>query len=509
MGQRQQTSVRISTRALECLSAVANDRDVSREQAVRELLREHVAAQAAASEERRLTHISTALRFPPPVPGRRRPDGRVRLAVRLDPDLADRAASMSLRLPGQAARRGFRDYGARPLTDAVVTAIARVKPFVDHGLEGLPPLLTHREAVGLWRLTIAATLTRAEQRVLFGSQGDPTADVLREEDVAWHDPWRFGVALHLARQLLTGPDAEANLRMLWDQTKEFESLRSDLELSDDLDHRYLEGMSWPANDLQGRGGAAVWRAQRKLAVERIAYWLSSGSGPIPVEPPGWTLVVPAGWRGYRFGYRDLPPLRQSELDHGRVLRVDAGSRSVLWPYDAAGAPIRGVDAVIAGAGDIPPAELVELILLTAEDTETYPRVPAIVACELGFISPTDRDRLVADAARHNESEIAGVLRRARRLGREAQDALRAKADDPQRFAALARRWHLRCHLTQPTWTWPVESISDALASGASPAQLRWLASATRRIRGYQLERDMERAWSQAFWLGRTVVDDGV
>lgn len=132
---RRQTSVRVSPRAVEALDAVARGRGVSREKAARELLDEHVAAQAAGSEDLRLTHISTALRFPPPRPGRVG-DGRVALRVRLEEGVAERAGAMSLRLPGQAGRRAFRHYNTRPLTDALVTAIARVHPFVDAGLEG-------------------------------------------------------------------------------------------------------------------------------------------------------------------------------------------------------------------------------------------------------------------------------------------------------------------------------------------------------------------------------------
>ncbi len=142
----------------------------------------------------------------------------------------------------------FRDYGARPLTDAVVTAIARVEPFVDDGLDGLPPLLTQRAAHGLWQLTVAATLRRAEQRVLHDPR-DETASVLREGDAAWHAPWRFAVALHLARELLTGPHAEANLAMVTEQTAaEFGLLRSDLELTTDFDHPLLQGAPAPRSD---------------------------------------------------------------------------------------------------------------------------------------------------------------------------------------------------------------------------------------------------------------------
>ena len=101
MAARPQTSVRISVRALTCLSAIAGDRGVSRDQAVRELLLEHVTAQEAATEDRRLSHISTVLRFPPPRPGRG-PDGRIRLAVRLEPEVAARAVAAAARTGGAA-----------------------------------------------------------------------------------------------------------------------------------------------------------------------------------------------------------------------------------------------------------------------------------------------------------------------------------------------------------------------------------------------------------------------
>jgi hypothetical protein len=56
-------------------------------------------------------------------------------------------------------------------------------PYVDDGLERLQALLRHREALGLWRLVVAATLTRAEQRALLKASLGRAAEVLREEDL--------------------------------------------------------------------------------------------------------------------------------------------------------------------------------------------------------------------------------------------------------------------------------------------------------------------------------------
>ena len=508
MADRQQTHLRVSPRALECLAAVARARGVSQPEAVRQLLREHVAAQSKVPEEHRLTHVSTVLRFPPPPAHRGADDGRRRLAPRLEPGLAAAAVAMSLRLPGQPARRGFHDYAPRPLTDAVTTAIARAMPYVDDGLESLPPLLRHREALGLWRLVVGATLTRAEQRALLTASPGPAAAVLREEDVAWHDPWRFTVARHLAVGLLAGGKEADGRRMLWDQGEEFDRLRHDLERSD-LDHPLLEGLTWPANDLQGRGGAAVWRAERVLSLEHLARWITAGdgAGTAVVDPPGWTLQAPSEWLGWRFRHGDrLPTQQQADLASGRVLRVDDGSRSVLWPYDADGGPVAGFSDVLAGVGNVSPAEVVELVLVTAEDIGTYPSVPAATACTLGFISESERDSLLAEAEARNRAEIADVLRRAARAEPADRAALAAAASDPARFGRMARRLRLRCWFTPPSWRWEVQSVQAALTHGASAAQLRWLAEATRGTRGWALERSMRAASIRAFWQGGPAAD---
>ena len=497
---------------MECLMTIATARGLPRDETVRRLLHQHISTQLAGTEEERLTHISTVLRFPPPPPGRRRPDGRVRLAVRLDEGVAGRAGALSLRLPGQAASRGFRDYGARPLTDAVVTAIARVKPFVDEGLEGLPPLLTQRQALGLWRLTVAATLTRAEQRVLYGPEVDGELSiVLREEDVAWHSPWRFQVALHLARQLLTGASEKAGLEMITAQTSEFQTLVWDLERTDDFDdHSLLRGLADPEHDVQGRGGTAVWRARRTTAMTSVGEWITTPGGPrtCHVVTPGWKLTMPPNWRGYHLRFpAEVPPTRMADLEAGRVVRVDAGSKLVLWPYGPKGVPIPGFESVLAGAGNIGAAELVELVLLEREHPFTYPRVPATTAHELGFISSVQRDDLIADAAAETRLSMAAALHRAKRLSHEEQQALKRATANPEHFARLAARSGIRFHVTQPAWIWHIGSVADAMTKGISGARLEWLAGASRTIRTYALESDMEGAWHQAFWLGRTYLDE--
>ncbi|MCZ2850195.1 hypothetical protein [Modestobacter sp. VKM Ac-2978] len=485
---------------------IAKERGVSREQALRDLLDAHVAEQSGCAEGDRLSHISTVLHYPPRPPGRQS-DGRVRLSLRLDEGVAELASSMSLRLPGQALRRAFEDYASRPLTDAVVTAIARARPFVDEGLEGLPPLLRQRETQGLWRLTVAATLTLAEQQVVLSRPTDPTTAVLRGQDVAWHDPWRFAVALHLARRLLIGPQSAASRHMLWEQGDEFELLRFDFERTEDFDHPLLRGLSWPHRDLQGRGGAAVWRAERSLALERFATWMTGPTGTsTTVDPPEWEVTVPEGWHG-------RPPVaekgqlssqEQADVDAGRLVHIEVGDQSVLWPYGESGSPVRGIDAVGAGAGSIAPAELVELILIRTEDVGRRLRVPAATACELGFIPPAERDALVVAAEVETHAEIARVLTEA---SEPELWALRAAAHAPERFARIARRAGMQCFIVRPTWTWYVDSVPEVLAAGASREQLLWLGGGMRRLQRMALEDSMRSAALRAYWLGQPDIPD--
>ena len=49
-----------------------------------------------------------------------------------------------------------------------------------------------------------------------------------DEEVAWHAPARFQVAGNIARDLLSGPDAIANERLLYEQRAEWDAMRDRL-----------------------------------------------------------------------------------------------------------------------------------------------------------------------------------------------------------------------------------------------------------------------------------------
>jgi plasmid stability protein len=174
----KQTSVRVPREAVAALEAYAAKHGKSRDAALRAALQNYVTTQSALEPEQRLTHVTTVLRYPPQPPGRGRPDPRAHLRFRIDTGLKTEATDLGYRLPGQSRRHGHHDYAARPLTDAVMTAIHEAEPFTVTGTEDLPQTLTQRIALALWRLAAAATITEAETQALWTS-GDPDLACLR------------------------------------------------------------------------------------------------------------------------------------------------------------------------------------------------------------------------------------------------------------------------------------------------------------------------------------------
>lgn len=258
----EETNVRLPRCAFSALAVVAARRGIARDEAVRQVLGEHVQLQENLEPEDRLTHISTVLRYPAPPQRRGNPRADRPLRLRLVPGMVSRARAVSLRLPGQSLR-AHRDYQTRLLTDAVMTAIAVQEPFTDEFLEGLLPLVRHGAAVGLWQLAAAATSTVPENvihdaafeaRSPYGGPATPPsaeksaaqrrllliAEAL-DEEVAWHSSARFHVAANIARDMLGGANPSANERLLYEQRAEWDEIRLDLRGGGAARARYLRG----------------------------------------------------------------------------------------------------------------------------------------------------------------------------------------------------------------------------------------------------------------------------
>jgi rRNA-processing protein FCF1 len=87
----QESNVRIPACAWDALEKIKVARGVSRDEAVRQLVEEHVVAQEGRAPDERLTHISTVLRYPPPPRLTTDRDLARRLRVRLSSAVVVRA----------------------------------------------------------------------------------------------------------------------------------------------------------------------------------------------------------------------------------------------------------------------------------------------------------------------------------------------------------------------------------------------------------------------------------
>ncbi|MFG1628984.1 hypothetical protein [Kribbella sp. NPDC049227] len=506
MAKYQETNVQVPGCAATALGNLMAAHNLSRDEMLRRLLSRHVERQQALPEDDRLTHISTVLRYPPPPRHRGEESIALRLRLRLPPGLAEAARGLSLLLPGQSPRRGHRDYQARSLADAVVTAIVVEHPFDDEVLSGLLPLLRHRSVHGLWRLVVAATTTRAEASVI--KRGDQRSlDVAHflEEDVAWHDRFRYEMVDYLARKLLGLPnvDEREQLRheqMLYDQKpRGWGGIKQSLERRDP---EWFAGAPVPSRDFAGRGGAAVWRAERRVELREIGLWLLRGpTRTHKVEPPGWTLRIPTSWKRVAVPIGEpLPRPLATLIQEDRALQMQVGSQQLIWPVLSISDPVPSLHTVIKAAGPCPAVEIAEALLLNLDRDYIGPvLVPAHRAHNLGLIDLAVRDQLVANARDATSRNMRDVIDANPHLEPAQRSALIAAMTSPALFARLVQPLGARGPFVQrPLWLWKVRSLATELANDASVARIRWLTPAVMRLRQRALEQSMEDAGRLAF-----------
>ncbi|MEU5036107.1 hypothetical protein AB0G48_18400 [Streptomyces rubiginosohelvolus] len=539
-----ETNVRVPLCALTALTALAARDGASRDAMVRRLLAEHVQRQERKLPEDRLTHISTTLRYPPPPVGRKSPHTGVPLRLRLPLGLADRARAVSLVLPGQYPR-AHRHYQSRALTDAVMTAIASEELFTDEALDGLLPLLRHRAANNLWRLASVALCTRPEFHLLHaaeklrdGMQDGTVQGLDREQqrlldtvaalenEIAWHSPARFTTAANIAREHLTGPRAEEGERILYEEGDDFDDLyRDTLHAREETRRKLLCGTV--EYDWSGRGGTAVWRAERQVTLRDFEDWLiGPGTGPsqILTTPPGWALFRPGAWSAAapaltRDGQLPQPfPQWQRE---GRVLTFPYRNRQAMWPLQriqrAPGwEPVPGIEALLTPARALPAEKVIgyiEALLIEwnhpwqTEKEPSFPRVLEISAgraYELGMITAEERRTAMVQAREETLRGMDAAIARFEADGADTESLrdLRAARGSFSRFKSEAKRIdpHVasRLRVTRARWRWPGGSAAAEFRAGASADLVQWLAAAAHRESKLILELAMHKAWQDAF-----------
>ncbi len=553
MVARYETNVRVLPCVLEALNRIVARRGLSRDETVRQVLAEHVTSQETCSPEDRLTHISTVLRHPAPAwRGQQRVDRPLRL--RLPEGLAERAREVSLRLPGQY-QRAHKDYVARQLTDAVVTAIAVNQPFTDDILDGLLPVLRHNAALGLWQLAVAVTSTRPERAIQDAAEyirarppGTLTLAEKRlllvseqlDEEVSWHAPFRFDAAASLARTFLRGNAAETNENMLYQQGNEWNEVRLDLR-HDRNRSRWIQDVApW---DASGRGSTTVWRAERKVEVQDFTDWLLTLNDAVPrsreMNPPGWTLRMPAEWETYVVPRgRELPTRFARWAAVRQVLVVSIAGQQVVWPLRPGHQrPVPGIEPLAATAGTLPPqdiGEFLEAILIewgtpptdarhdvlfdgddgedpydaSIEAEQETPQLwlPVDKAFEFGFVDADQRR--IAMAAAHQHTQSLPHWRR-------TSEPVVAKPEitlDPEFQLLVTRRRTGRT--AKPMWRWPRSSVVREVVAGTSPDVVGWLADRALWTARRTLHGVMEQTWHDGFdhhpltfWRPGAIPDD--
>ncbi|WP_149265057.1 hypothetical protein [Actinomadura sp. K4S16] len=548
-----ETNVRILPCVLDALQVIVARRGTSRDGTLRQLLGEHVERQESLDPDERLTHVSTVLRYPRPPFGRRAPRPDRPLRLRLPSDLVPRARAVSLHLPGQSPR-AHRDYQSRSLTDAVVTAIAFEERFSDEFLDGLRPMLRHGSARGLWHLAAAATSTAPEVAVLAEAEalraegpGSPPRNPreLRllliaeelEEQVAWHAPMRFQVAANLARDLLTGPPADQNEQMLYQQGQEWERHLVDLRDGGKARDRARAGV--PEKGGLGRGATAVWRAERRVETQDFTDWLIEPHHQLErkIRPPGWPVRLPAHWHGRSVAAQTAPvPDPYADwLTEGRVLAFPYQEQHVVWPLVPAPgiagcAPVPEFEPVVRAASTIRADRIVafiEAILIdwhgeddpaeTGDDL-SWPseiggehsevdmrlRLPIDKAHEYGFIDLEEKRRAMDDARAATLRSMTEIIDSIPSSEPEVRRALQEAYGDSRQFGRIAQKartyWGVRIRftVTRAWWHWPGGSVAGAAAAGRRPDLVECLAGWAFRQSSLILEFVMQRAWDDAF-----------
>lgn len=540
-----ETNVRLPSCAFDALTAVMARRGTSRDATVRGLLAEYVERQEQTGPDDRLTHVSTVLRYPPPPRWRKDPRQDRPLRLRAGTDLLERARAVSLVLPGQY-QRAFRDYQSRALTDAVMTAIAVAEPFTDGFLDGLLPLLHHRAARNLWRLATAGLSTGPERALLEAAvavreatAGTPETALnpdtqhllavtkVLEKDVAWHSPARFQVATNLARELLTGPQADANERLLQEEGEGWNDLYLDTLYADKDRQAHLQ-RGTTSYDWSGRGGGAVWRAERQVSLDNLGDWLTgrlqTDTDQYVVRPPGWVLSRPPGWHALvpdPTSPGRLPQPYATWTDQGRTLALPSRDGQAVWPLqrqpDRAGfEPVPGAEALLAVAGGLKPGQVlsyIEALLIDWNhqfDADDDPDlrlaldVPVGPAYDFGLISAEERQRAMAEARTatlNSMDEVIDLLTDGD-FDEEDLQYLRQVRGNVRRFTQVASRLDpsigalFRAH--KATWRWPGLSVAGEFLAGTSTDLVQWLATAAHARSSLIAQQSMRLAWDSAF-----------
>jgi hypothetical protein len=339
-----------------------------------------------------------------------------------------------------------------------------------------------------------------------------------DEEVSWHSPLRFTVAASIARGMLSGANAEANERILYEQRPEWNEKR--LDLCHSIYKAFLWREASVKSDWSGRGGAAVWRAHRRVEQQDFENWLmrrSRDNSPVErhVRPPGWLVRSPNTWRTCVIPtWKTEVPERFSRwLATGRLLAFPAQERQVLWPLTPIPDPpgwetVPGIEPVINAAKGLRPHQIsgfIEAVLVDwgSDDAEHRDsvgpvRIPSSKALDFGFIDLDEYRRAMAGAREATRRRMIDVIKMLNEHEHRLRAELTAAMGNAGLFAQMASRRGIEFSAVKATWTWPRRSLADEVLAGTRGDAVEWLAGWFHRTCIRTLQRSMDQAWHAAF-----------
>ncbi|AIR96041.1 hypothetical protein [Streptomyces glaucescens] len=345
--------------------------------------------------------------------------------------------------------------------------------------------------------------------------------------MAWHSPARFQVAANIARELLTGPQAEANERLLQKEGEDSDDLYLDTLYADGNRRAYLQrGLT--SYDWSGRGGGAVWRAERHVGLDNLGDWLTgriqTDADQYVVRPPGWVLSRPPGWHALVPDPTHpgrLPQPYATWTDQGRALAFPYRDGQAVWPLQRQPnrlgfEPVPGVEALLAPATGLKPEQAlsyIEALLVDWNhqfDADDDPDlrlaldVPVGPAYDFGLISAEERQRAMADARAATLNSMDEVIDLLTGVDCDEEDLqyLRQVRGNVRQFAQVATRLdpsigaRFRAH--KATWRWPGLSVAGEFLAGTSTDLVQWLATVAHARSSLITQQSMQQAWAYAF-----------
>jgi hypothetical protein len=253
-----------------------------------------------------------------------------------------------------------------------------------------------------------------------------------------------------------------------------------------------------------------------------------------VNPPGWSVSVPAGWHAAALRDSELPAQFARWAAEGRVLVLQLSGKRTVWPLSA-GKPVAGAVPLVAAARTLKPQDLVSFVESTLIEWGTHLAANDLLDVELGVGNePGDeldiglgtseaRLRWAEFEARYESPQLWLPLDKAFKLGlvdatqrRNAMAAARLdnlarpskrRSDEPSLVAPIVTGDPRIClfvprvdnkRQAKPMWRWPGGSVAQTVGAQAHPELVRCLAEAALWTRGWTLHRTMHQVWRGAF-----------